>query len=99
KTLGCEADYSVHCLDLTLETIQVIEGAPFEGLHLRRTGFQADGAARVVRTARELASALLLEQIELEREFDIPLAFSEGHSDDLIPHALVIEESGRWQRL
>lgn len=93
KTLGCESEYSANCLDLALETIQIIEGAPFEILHLRRVGFQADGAARIVRAASELAASLLEEQIELEREFDVPLALSEGQTEELTRYARVIEDA------
>ena len=98
-TLGCEVLYSANCLDLALETAQIIESAPFEVLHLRRPGFKSDGSAQVVRAASESASALLQEQIQLEREFDVARAVSDYRSDDLTRHARVIEESGLWQRV
>ena len=97
--LGCEAIYSFDRLSLALDTIQLIENAPFDVLHLRRPSFQADGVGQVVREASEQAALLQQQQIDLGKEFDISHAMTAYTADQLITHAKTLENAGFWQRL
>ena len=97
--LGCDAFYSLDRLRLVLDTMQLIEDAPFDVLHLRRPSFQADGVGQIVREASEQSALLQQQQIDLGRDFDISHATTAYAADQLIKHAKVLEEAGFWQRL
>ena len=71
--IGCEAPASLSSAGLLLETVRIVESAPFERLHLRHASFENENTKRVVENAVAEAKALKESEKSLGEEFDLTL--------------------------
>jgi very-short-patch-repair endonuclease len=96
---GCDAPVTLASVLFLLETVRIVETAPFDLLHLRLPAFEQECAEPTLQTAQQEASMLRAAEISLGAEFN--LAAIPGHhtSDELLQHAIVLAAAPWWSRL
>lgn len=99
EALSCDTPVDVASANCALQTLQLIEGAPIESLHLRQATFEEMGARQTVASASMEARALKDRRASLEREFDLPLCGSLHTPETLFAHSVVLCNASLWQRL
>jgi hypothetical protein len=97
--IGCDAPASLASVGFLLETVQIVEDAPFERLHLRHASFENENTKRVVENAVAEAKALNESEKSLGEEFDLTLGAGAHTAPELLQCADALEKSSLWGRL
>ena len=97
--IGCEAPATLSASTYLLETLRIVETAPFERLHLRQPSFEDERIKPMLQTARQEATELKNAETKLSREFDLSLSTGMYTPVQLLKCASILNESSLWQRL
>ncbi|MGA3168779.1 MAG: DUF4011 domain-containing protein [Terriglobia bacterium] len=87
---------SLPSLRLALKSLELIDSAPHDFLHLRTPGMMQPGSLAAVRDARDEASRLRARRSELAQQFHLELIPS---PETLLTQAQVLDASGFWKRM
>jgi very-short-patch-repair endonuclease len=97
--MGCEASASLATAGFLLETVRIVENAPFERLHLRHASFENENTKRVVENAAAEAKALKESEKSLAEEFDLTLGAGIHTAPELLRCADALDKTSLWGRL
>jgi hypothetical protein len=97
--IGCDTPATQASAGFLLETVRIIEGAPFEHLHLRQLAFEKEETKPKLHSARQEAMALKEAEAALGGEFDLSLADGIYTTAQLLECAAAIDEASLWRRL
>lgn len=97
--IGCEAPAVFSTSTYLLETLQIIENAPIERLHLRQTTFEDERTKPLLQTARQAAIRIQEEDSTLSRDFDLSLFAELNTPNHLLKCAAILQYSSLWERL
>lgn len=96
--IGCDAPVTLSSAAFLLETVRIVEAAPFERLHLRSPAFEQERSKQILQMARQEAEALKAAESSLGTKFDLTLAGGITPAQ-LLECAAVLERASLWQRL
>ena len=97
--VGCDAPITLSSAAFLLETVRIVDNAPFERLHFRLPAFEQERARPMLETAQQEAQALKDAEVSLSGEFDLtPLAGIHTPAQ-LLEYAAVLDEASLWRRM
>jgi hypothetical protein len=97
--VGCDAPVTLSSAAFLLETVRIVETAPFERLHLRLPAFEHERTGPMLQTAQQEASALRDAESSLDSEFDLASLSGTDASSQLHEHATILEGASLWRRV
>ena len=97
--IGCEAPATLSASTYLLETLRIVESAPYEKLYLRQPSFEDERIKPMLQTARQEATELRNAETKLGREFDLSLSDGMYTPVQLLKCASILNEASLWQRL
>jgi len=97
-TIGCQAEPNLNTANLLLGTLTLIESAPFELLHFRQPTFESENTKTTLEGARAEANALKQEEASLATKFALSSLSGECTPEQLLGHAVTLEQASLWQR-
>ena len=97
--VGCDAPVTLSSAAFLLETVRIVEAAPFERLHFRSPAFEREGSKQLLQTAQQEAEALKTAESSLGTKFDLTLAGGRNTPAQLLEYAAILERASLWQRL
>ena len=97
--VGCDAPVTLSSAAFLLETVRIVEAAPFERLHFRSPAFERESSKQLLQTAQQEAEALKTAESSLGTKFDLTLAGGTNTPAQLLDYAAVLERASLWQRL
>ena len=97
--VGCDAPVTLGSAAFLLETVRIIETAPYEILHLRLPAFEHERARPILKTAQQEGSALRDAEASLSKEFDLTSVTVAHDPSGLLQHAAVLDEASWWSRM
>ena len=97
--VGCDAPVTLTSATFLLETVRIVEAAPFERLHLRLPAFELERTKPIVQAASQEAQALTVAESLLGAQFDLTLGGGMNSPLQLLEYATVLERASLWQRL
>ena len=96
--IGCDAPVNLSSAVFLLETVRIVEIAPFEHLHLRLPAFEHERAKPVLEAAQQQAAALKVAECSLGTEFDLTVVGGTHTPSQLLESAAVLDRASLWQR-
>ena len=94
--VGCDAPVTLSSAAFLLETVRIVETAPYERLHLRLPAFEHERTRPMLKTAQQEAEALRDAEASLGKEFDLT-SLAETHTPaQLLEYAAVLDEASWW---
>jgi very-short-patch-repair endonuclease len=99
NAIGCDAPATLSSATYLLETIRIVETAPFERLHLRQPAFEVEGTKPALQAAQQDAAALKEGEALLGKEFDLSLGAGKHTPPELLECAAILEKATLWKRL
>ena len=97
--VGCEAPATLLSAGFLLETVRIVETAPFERLHFRLAAFEQEHARPTLEAAHQEAQALKDAEASLSKEFDL-ISIAGTHTPaQLHEYATVLDEASLWRRM
>jgi KaiC/GvpD/RAD55 family RecA-like ATPase len=97
--IGCEAPAVFSTSTYVLETLQIVEKAPTERLHLRQATFEDERTKPLLIAARQEADRLKSEESKLSQDFDISVGAGIHDPAQLLKCAAILEYASFWERL
>ncbi len=97
--IGCEAPATLSSAAFLLETVRIVETAPYEHLHLRLPAFEHENARPILTTAQQEALALRDAEASLGKEFDLTSLVGTHDPSRLLQNAAVLDEASWWSRM
>jgi len=97
--VGFSAPCTLSTAAFLLETIRIVETAPFERLHLRQPAFESEGTKSMLHTASQEATMLEDAEALLSKEFDLSLGAGTYTPPQLLECAAIIDRASFWKRL
>jgi very-short-patch-repair endonuclease len=97
--VGFSAPHTLSSATFLLETIRIIETAPFERLHFRQQAFESEGTKSMLQMASQEATVLKDTEASLSKEFDLSLGAGMYTPAQLLECAAVIDGASFWKRL
>jgi len=97
--VGCDATATLSSAAFLLDTVRIVEAAPFERLHLRSPAFEQERTKHLLKTAQQEAAALKSAESSLNTKFDLMLAEGTNTPSQLLENAAILERASLWQRL
>jgi hypothetical protein len=99
SVIGCDSPVTLSSAAFLLETVRVVETAPFEQLHLRLPAFEQERARPMLQTARQESAALKDAELALGAEFDLTSTEVKNNPIELLECAVTLDQASLWQRL
>lgn len=99
NVIGCDVPASLSSAGLLLQTVRIVENAPFEQLHLRQSTFESEKAKSILRTARQEAMVLINDEALLGKEFDLSLSGGRHTPGQLLECAAILDNASLWRRV
>ena len=99
NVLGCDTPITFLSANFLLETVRIIETAPFERLHLRQPVFEDERTKPAFQTARTEATSLQEAEASLSKEFDLELGGGILTPSLLFEYSALLSEASLWKRL
>jgi len=97
--LGCEAPATLSSAAFLMETLKIVESAPFDRLHLRRPSFEYEHTKPALQAARHEAESLKEAEMSLRRDFDLSLGGGAYSPSQLLECAAALDEATIVQQL
>ena len=97
--VGCNAPVTLSSAAFLLETVRIVEGAPFERLHMRLPAFELERTKPMLQEAQREAESLKAAESALGARFNLTLGGGMNSPTQLIECAAVLERASLWQRL
>src|SRR5258708_39050201 len=97
--VGCEAPVTLSSAAFLLETVRIVETAPYERLHLRLPAFEHERTRPMLKTARQEASALREAEASLGKDFDLTSLTGAHDPSGLLQRAAVLDGASWWSRM
>ena len=97
--VGCEAPAVFSTSTYVLETLEIIEKAPIESLHLRQATFEDERTKPLLLNARQEAIRIKGEEEKLSHDFDLSLGAEMHNPPQLLKCAAILEYASFWERL
>lgn len=99
NVMGCDAPVTLASAGFLLETIRIVESAPFEQLHLRQPSFESERTRPILQAARQQAAVLKDHEASLGAEFDLSLCGGTHTAAQLLECAAALDKASLWKRL
>jgi len=99
NVIGCDAPITLASAGLLLETVRIVESAPFEQLHLRHPSFESESTKSLLQAAQQQAVTLKNDEASLGMEFDLALSAGTLTPAQLLKSAVVLDKASLWKRL
>lgn len=99
EVIGCEAPVALSSVTFLLETVRIVESAPFDRLHLRQPAFENELTRPLLQTARQEAALLKDAEASLSQEFDLSQGGGTYSAPQLFEYAAVLDQASLWERL
>jgi hypothetical protein len=96
--MGCDAPVTLASAGFLLETVRIVETAPFEQLHLRQPSFESERTRPMLQAARHQAAVLKSDETSLGAEFDLSLGAGAHTPAQLLECASVLDNASLWKR-
>jgi hypothetical protein len=97
--IACDVPATLLASTYLVETLRVIQIAPFERLHLRQPSFESEQIKPLLQKAKREAAELESEEEKLRHRFDLTLGSGLYAPAQLLEYAATVEDSSLWQRL
>ncbi|MGA3241825.1 MAG: AAA domain-containing protein [Bryobacteraceae bacterium] len=97
--IGCDAPVTLSSAAFLLETVCIIQTAPFDRLHLRLPAFEHERTGPMLQTARQEAAILQDAESSLGREFNLTSGAGMHTPSQLLECAAVLDGASMWKRL
>jgi very-short-patch-repair endonuclease len=98
NVMGCDAPVTLASAGFLLETVRIMETAPFEQLHLRQPSFESERTRPMLQTARQQATLLKNDEASLGAEFDLSLCAGTHTPAQLLECSAVLDKASLWKR-
>ena len=97
--VGCDVPVVFSSAAFLLETLRIVEAAPYERLHLRLPAFELERTKAMLQAASQEAEALNAAESSLGAQFDLTLSGGVYSPAQLLGYAATIERASLWQQL
>lgn len=97
--VGCDVPATLSSAALLLETVRIVDSAPFERLHLRLPAFEQEHARPMLQAAQMEAQALREAEASLRKDFDLGSLAGTHTPSQLLQCATVLDEASLWRRM
>ena len=98
NVMGCDTPVTLASAGFLLETVRIVETAPFEQLHLLQPSFESERSRPMLQAARQQAAALKNDEASLGAEFDLSLCAGTHTPAQLLECAAVLDNASLWKR-
>jgi len=99
NVMGCDAPVTLSSAGFLLETVRIVETAPFERLHLRQPAFEDERTRATLQSAQDEAAVLNNAEATLGKEFDLSLGGGTHTPSQLFECASVLSGASLLKRL
>jgi len=98
NVMGCDAPVTLSSAGFLLETVRIVEAAPFERLHLRQPSFEDERTKPMLEAAQQEAALLKGAEASLGTEFDLSLCAGMQSPAQLLEYAAALGGASLWKR-
>ena len=97
--VGCDAPVTLSSAALLLETVRIVETAPYERLHFRLPAFEHERTRPMLLAAQREAQALRDTEVSLGKEFDLTTLAATHTPAQLLQCAAILDKASLWRRM
>jgi very-short-patch-repair endonuclease len=99
SVVGCDAPVTLSSAAFLVETVRIVEDAPFGRLHLRLPAFEDEHTRPMLQAAQQEAIALQKAETVLDGDFDLASLSGTDSASALLQHATVLDGASLWRRM